>query len=1081
MMYSLILSLLLACGEAEVDTEQQAKEQAKKELEKRQKKRLYQVQKLITNGMNDDGLKKGMRLYQETSNPELAYLLLQASHKVEDSAVMLEELGKSKLPKEIEEEIQFRLLLQNPDKAEAAAFAQGISDTERSASLLIEAIRAGAIVDSQDPLILAASEVIKTKSTVQLEQLEVLSSHTGMCTFIELALEGNRPDLALKYVQELQGAKDPRGKFCGLKASGKYVDALSLAHKKNLIVEGSALIKDLLSKEDGWTLLQQAQSPQQLIKKGSWSRVPYAKHAMHVGEYSTAVKLSTEAMKNSATSTEALYLQGMSSFLVRDVSKLTEVAAKEGVNQTLFQGLLQLAQGKVLPLEVFEGRTPRERIELVLYTAGNDARVAEEMLPLIITEADELGDPTLRVATRFMHESFVRTFKGEDTTEFLTQMLLDFGEQYPNLRTEIAIRQHLLGGASSIELSKDASISERAWQSYLAGAIPSALEPVPQMLSAMQILKERKGYETFINIMWQKTPIHRTGPLSTNTVLDLSHGLRFDDSVVGFVGSQKLEEVAQSLVFQDLARRSEIVQREAYLNRNPVFGMDAKNREVLLDAVARVRIQMLNYWMGGAFPEDSLAQLHGVEERLLMDDDEAITQKEKKKEKSKEKELEKKVAEKVAENSSIEESKEKELEKKVAEKVAENSTTEESKEMDNSIEETKPQKEEATEEKPAREKKPEVLTTSFFDEQYDILQEDLSYRTHVLKNRMDLNFLQSNLRKVVILSYRIHKGNLIGVAFSDSAGQVLDLGSAKRILELSARQEELLLQDRDNPTVLAPNMENHRVANTLKNLIFEPFNHTTQRLVSMVFVAPPELERMTFGTLPDQQNGLRFLNGMRRISSVPGLSELLRSSKLRNKKLEMLAIAEEVKDSGKSDVLRSGKENQPVEIDQISLSFKSNDRKVLIGDKSSLKEYRTHAPMARFIFFAQANSSDQGGFLLNGEELTLSEMSSTPLKAKLVFISEHPDSEVQRRRVHALLNAGARNIVVFDWTLPKQVKRLMLDKIFESLLRDEPITEAIAKISKNSLGLQSQDGIKKNGPGSWGALHLYGYPDRIGN
>ena len=69
----------------------------------------------------------------------------------------------------------------------------------------------------------------------------------------------------------------------------------------------------------------------------------------------------------------------------------------------------------------------------------------------------------------------------------------------------------------------------------------------------------------------------------------------------------------------------------------------------------------------------------------------------------------------------------------------------------------------------------------------------------------------------------------------------------------------------------------------------------------------------------------------------------------------------------------------------------------------------------------------------------------------------------------------------FDWALSNQKKRLMLDKIFELMLREEPITEAIAKVSKSTLGLQPKNDVKQNGPGSWGALHLYGYPDRIGN
>ena len=70
---------------------------------------------------------------------------------------------------------------------------------------------------------------------------------------------------------------------------------------------------------------------------------------------------------------------------------------------------------------------------------------------------------------------------------------------------------------------------------------------------------------------------------------------------------------------------------------------------------------------------------------------------------------------------------------------------------------------------------------------------------------------------------------------------------------------------------------------------------------------------------------------------------------------------------------------------------------------------------------------------------------------------------------------------MFEVVLSNKFKRAMLDKMFESLLRDEPIAEAVAKISKLSLGVPNRNGVKANGPGSWGALHLYGYPDRIGN
>ena len=1072
-MYSLILSLILACGEAEVDPEQKAKEEAQRDLEKQRKKHLFQVERSINRGLNDDGLSTGLILYNDVSTPKLAQLLVQASYHVQNPEALLDKLEKAKLPKEVAEEIQFRLLLQKADKSEATAFAASLSDEDRKIAFFLDALQNGAVIDFQHPLVLAGKAVITSKDASLLEGMEDLSSVSQMCTFASLAMDAGRPDLAAKYASSLQESKDVKSKFCGLSAAQKYAEALALAHEHNLIEEGSRLIDKIAKQKDAWNILVQVQSPEELIKKSSWALIPYAKVALTVGEYSTALDFSSEYLKEASNSyhfQSAVHIQGKTAFFLRDNAALTETIKLVGENQTIYPALLALSNGKLMPAGAFDGLSVREKIEWVLHTANNDKNIAE-MLPEIIVQADELGDPALRVATRFAHEAYLRSFTNVNTAELLEQMDAEFGESYPHVRTEIMIRKSLLALPVSLALPSDASISERSWQSYLAGAIPVSEDPIPLMLIAMQILKQRKGYEQFINIMWQKTPIHRVGPLTTNTVIDLSSGLLFDEAVMDFIGTQKLEEIAQCLIFQDLARRGEILRKEAYFARNPVLGMESSNRKALLDAVARVRIQIQAYWMGESFPEKEFAQLHQIEARLLMDDEQVEILAKKEIQKEKEVAVKEKAAEKVEEKEPKKEEVAPEAQKKQENKEA--APEREAKDVPND----KP-----VEKTEVKEKKEEPKADySVFAKQLASLKEDMSYRNLVLSNNMDLNFLQSNIRKVVILSYRVYKGDLIGLAFSDSTGQLLNLGKASRLFELSAQQKEILRQDKDDPSILAPNSEKHIVANTLKNRIFEPFNNTTQRLVSMIFIAPPELEPITFGTLPDQQNGLRFLNGMRRVSSVPGLSELLRSSKLRSKKLEMLAIAEEVENPEETDILRSGKENQPVEIDQISLSFKSDDREVLIGTKSSIAKYREEAPMARFIYFAQAKSSDNGGFLFNEDELTLSEIATTPLKAKLVFLSEHPNPEIQQRRVHAFLNAGARNVLVFDWALANQVKRAMLDKIFESLLRDEPVTEAISKISKNNLGLKSQDGVKKNGPGTWGALHLYGYPDRIGN
>ena len=1085
-MYSLILSLLLACNDNEVDPEQQAREEAEKQRELMRKKQLKKIKDRIFNGMNDEGLKEGIAFYTTYSDPQVEALLVAASHQVGNIDTATELLEKAAISKPFAQEMKFRLLLQKADKSAAADFAKEIEDSDLSTALLLEAIRAGAIVDSSDLLVVAGKEIITSKAAASLEALEDVSSPAAKRIYTELALEADRKDLSVKHLEALQKSKDPKDQFTALVVEEKYVEALQLAHKHHLILKGSELIEKQSQTADIWNVLSQAQAPLSLLKRSSWLRIPYAKVAIQVGEYSTALKLINSVQseyKEKPLPDSLVYVQGLAAFLVRDHNALVKIAEVKGEYQTLFKGLRDLAQGKSITRAIFDQRTPQELVQMVLHTAPNSQNIAEEMLPFIMKDAEESGNAATHLSALFMQEAFLRTYKGESTIELLDQIELQYGVRYPNIKAEIAIRKHVQGAEVLFMASTEASISERAWQSYLAGAIPTAAEPVPQLLSSMQILKQRKGYESYINMMWQKTPIHRIGPLSTNTVLDLSHGLRFDDAVTGFIGTQNHAEVAQSLVFQDLARRTEILQKDGFEHRNPVYGMAAANREALLDATARVRVQMAQYWVGGAFPESELQQLHRVEERLLMNEDEVASLKQKQEQEQKEQALKEKAEQKAEKKPEAAEKKPEEAAKKTEAESGTPEKTEKKPEAESGTPEKTEKKEEPK--KPVAEKKKnkksKKIEKSLVEVQFDSIREDFSYRTLVLKNPVDLNFMQSSLRKIVILSYRIHNDRLIGVAFADASGQVLDLGPINKFVDLSNKQKALLIQDSVDPKTLASNSANHSVANTLKNKMTEPFNETSQRLVSMVFIVPPELEQFSFGTLPDQQNGLRFLNGMRRVSSVPGISELMRSVRIRNTKLQVLAIAEEVENSPKSDLLRSGKENQPVEIDQLSLSFKSSDRKVLIGESSSMEKYRKFAPTSRYIYFAQAKSSSEGGFILKGEELTLSEITATPLKAQVIFISEHPDPKIQSDRVHAFLNAGARNVLVFDWELSNQKKRLILDKIFELLLREEPITEAVSKVSKSSLGLQSRENVKQNGPGSWGALHLYGYPDRIGN
>ena len=107
--------------------------------------------------------------------------------------------------------------------------------------------------------------------------------------------------------------------------------------------------------------------------------------------------------------------------------------------------------------------------------------------------------------------------------------------------------------------------------------------------------------------------------------------------------------------------------------------------------------------------------------------------------------------------------------------------------------------------------------------------------------------------------------------------------------------------------------------------------------------------------------------------------------------------------------------------------------------------------------------------------MSLSDIRSLKIQAMTVFISPHPDVDVQAARVDTFLQAGAKSVVVQTWQLPIQSSRSILDTLFVSLKRNDPLIIAMDKARQKYIKDQSKEKFINN-PGIWGGFCIFGQP-----
>ena len=95
--------------------------------------------------------------------------------------------------------------------------------------------------------------------------------------------------------------------------------------------------------------------------------------------------------------------------------------------------------------------------------------------------------------------------------------------------------------------------------------------------------------------------------------------------------------------------------------------------------------------------------------------------------------------------------------------------------------------------------------------------------------------------------------------------------------------------------------------------------------------------------------------------------------------------------------------------------------------------------------------------------------------SRLVVISTSMGRSEQLLRAHALLEAGAQNVLVAMWNPPQMVRRRYLTSVYDSLNRDRTPGRALAE-ARESLVADASRSADQTDPSYWGAYLLVGEP-----
>ncbi len=342
---------------------------------------------------------------------------------------------------------------------------------------------------------------------------------------------------------------------------------------------------------------------------------------------------------------------------------------------------------------------------------------------------------------------------------------------------------------------------------------------------------------------------------------------------------------------------------------------------------------------------------------------------------------------------------------------------------------------------------------------------------------------------VGIISFRVGAGGVHGVALSKRGRSVRMLGQTQKILAM-ASQLRAQLEAGARGGGASPVAAGDR----LRTALLDPFADVLSGVGRYLVVAPEPLDAFPLTALPEQSSGLRWLADIRNVGVLPTLGALsIPSHKIETYNPDFLGFGSISATGGTpatppAGAAPAGEQAQApaptatpmsgLSTDELAASarvFSSGLKATLVGPESKKQNWTDKAKSARYIHLTGLAASPDGGFILADGPLTLAEIRATPLGAQLVVIGAEATMDQQRLRAQALLDAGAKAVLLSAWPIPDQARARFFGAYYEAIARDRTPARAVSEAREVFL-TDTLAGEGMGEPSVWGSFLLVGAP-----
>jgi len=340
--------------------------------------------------------------------------------------------------------------------------------------------------------------------------------------------------------------------------------------------------------------------------------------------------------------------------------------------------------------------------------------------------------------------------------------------------------------------------------------------------------------------------------------------------------------------------------------------------------------------------------------------------------------------------------------------------------------------------------------------------------------------LQLASPRTALLGYHFGAGRVWGVVWAGTSGKIRDLGALGGLVANIERHEAAL-----RAAATVEKRADHMAGESLRQILLDPFAPELVGQGRFATVAPAPLDHILSSSLPENKEGARWLASIRKVTQLDRFSRmrpLVESTESDADRFGFSYVAfqgAKIPTPLPADGTPLPEGTPPfVEPPDLSVGQRTFDprfSKVVVAEAATLAIWKEDGPRARVLHFTSTPSSPGGGFQLADGALSLEDIRSTKLIAKLVVISAEGSVDVQRARVRAFLDAGAEAVLIQGWTLPDRAAVRLYEGFFGAVARDRSPSLSWGEAREALLRDQTL-GDQLDNPGLWGALRLYSAP-----